>query len=281
MPNRIIKESLLISDDFNELSWFEQSLFVRLIVAADDFGRYDARPKVIKGRLFPLCDGITFAEVDDALLKLSTVGIAELYTVCGRPYVQLKNWGRHQQIRNKKSKFPSPDEADSTCKPLTADADEHDQVQPNEPGCEELQSIDINCNQLISDDSNCPRNPIQSESESNNIYTAAVRQVVDRLNEVCGTNYRPSTAATRKHIQARLREGFTVENFYRVIDKKAAQWRGTDMAKYLRPETLFGSKFESYLQERPEASQKKFVNFNERRYDYDELERQLLAAQEG
>ena len=281
MPNRIIKESLLISDDFNELSWFEQSLFVRLIVAADDFGRYDARPKVIKGRLFPLCDGITFAEVDDALLKLSTVGIAELYTVCGRPYVQLKNWGRHQQIRNKKSKFPSPDEADSTCKPLTADADEHKQVQPNEPGCEELQSIDINCNQLISDDSNCPRNPIQSESESNNIYTAAVRQVVDRLNEVCGTNYRPSTAATRKHIQARLREGFTVENFYRVIDKKAAQWRGTDMAKYLRPETLFGSKFESYLQERPEASQKKFVNFNERRYDYDELERQLLAAQEG
>lgn len=281
MPNRIIKESLLISDDFNELSWFEQSLFVRLIVAADDFGRYDARPKVIKGRLFPLCDGITFAEVDDALLKLSTVGIAELYTVCGRPYVQLKNWGRHQQIRNKKSKFPSPDEADSTCKPLTADVNENEQVQPNEPGCEELQSIDINCNQLISDDSNCPRNPIQSESESNNIYTAAVRQVVDRLNEVCGTNYRPSTAATRKHIQARLREGFTVENFYRVIDKKAAQWRGTDMAKYLRPETLFGSKFESYLQERPEASQKKFVNFNERRYDYDELERQLLAAQEG
>ena len=60
-------------------------------------------------------------------------------------------------------------------------------------------------------------------------------------------NYRASSAATQKHINARLAEGYTLEDFFTVIDKKCAEWKGTDMEKYLRPETLFGSKFENYL----------------------------------
>ena len=55
---------------------------------------------------------------------------------------------------------------------------------------------------------------------------------------------------TRSFIRARLREGFTVDDFKTVIDKKARAWLGNrDMQKYLRPETLFGTKFESYLNE--------------------------------
>lgn len=71
--------------------------------------------------------------------------------------------------------------------------------------------------------------------------------VIARLNEKSGMNYRASSAATQKHINARLAEGYTLENFFSVIDKKCAEWKGTDMEKYLRPETLFGSKFENYL----------------------------------
>lgn len=73
------------------------------------------------------------------------------------------------------------------------------------------------------------------------------KSVIDRLNEKAGTNYRASSKATQSHINARLAEGYTLEDFFTVIDKKCAEWKGGEMEKYLRPETLFGSKFENYL----------------------------------
>ena len=76
---------------------------------------------------------------------------------------------------------------------------------------------------------------------------AKVAEVVEALNETVGSHYRPTSNATRKHVLARLREGFTVEDCKEVIRKKSEEWGGTDMAKYLRPETLFGCKFEGYL----------------------------------
>nr|DAI14901.1 MAG TPA: hypothetical protein [Caudoviricetes sp.] len=74
-----------------------------------------------------------------------------------------------------------------------------------------------------------------------------VAEVVQALNEETGAHYRPTSKATMRHVLARLREGFSVEDCKEVIRKKAEEWGGTDMAKYLRPETLFGSKFEGYL----------------------------------
>lgn len=71
--------------------------------------------------------------------------------------------------------------------------------------------------------------------------------IVARLNEKAGTAYRATTGKTKTLIRARLEEGFTVDDFFTVIDKKCAEWRGTDMERYLRPETLFGTKFEGYL----------------------------------
>lgn len=72
--------------------------------------------------------------------------------------------------------------------------------------------------------------------------------IVSYLNEKAGTKYKPTTAKTKSAIKARLSEGFTVDDFKTVIDKKCAEWIGDDkMEKYLRPETLFGTKFEGYL----------------------------------
>lgn len=76
--------------------------------------------------------------------------------------------------------------------------------------------------------------------------------VVSYLNERTGKNFRASSRATREKIRARLNEGFSVDDFKRVIDVKSAEWMGTEQEKYLRPETLFGTKFESYLNQRPE-----------------------------
>lgn len=92
-----------------------------------------------------------------------------------------------------------------------------------------------------------------NEDESNK-----VAEVVQALNDETGSHYRPTSKATMRHVLARLREGFTVEDCKEVIRKKSEEWRGTDMAKYLRPETLFGSKFEGYLNapEDPKAKER-------------------------
>lgn len=79
---------------------------------------------------------------------------------------------------------------------------------------------------------------------------------MSHLNEVAGTAYKSNSKATLRHISARLNEGYLLEEFYAVIDKKWREWGGSDMEKYMRPETLFGSKFEGYLNE-PETQKKK------------------------
>ena len=71
--------------------------------------------------------------------------------------------------------------------------------------------------------------------------------IVDYLNAKASTSYKPSTKKTRESIHARIAEGFTVDDFKTVIDKKCAEWIGTEFEQYLRPATLFGTKFESYL----------------------------------
>lgn len=71
--------------------------------------------------------------------------------------------------------------------------------------------------------------------------------VIDYLNERTGKQYKSTTKKNQTVIRARSDEGFNLDDFKKVIDNKVAEWKGTDMEKYLRPETLFGTKFEGYL----------------------------------
>ncbi|WP_069998243.1 conserved phage C-terminal domain-containing protein [Cellulosilyticum sp. I15G10I2] len=96
-------------------------------------------------------------------------------------------------------------------------------------------------------------NNTSSINISNNKY---IVEIVTYLNHVCETSYKPTTKKTITLINARFKEQFTVEDFKEVIDKKAASWKGTDMQKYLRPETLFGTKFEGYLNEQGQCRSK-------------------------
>lgn len=77
-----------------------------------------------------------------------------------------------------------------------------------------------------------------------------IKDIVFFLNQKANTNFKPTTNKTRSLINARLNENFTLPDFKFVITKKCSDWIGTDMEKYLRPETLFGTKFESYLNEK-------------------------------
>lgn len=111
------------------------------------------------------------------------------------------------------------------------------------------------------------------------------RDIVDYLNQQAGTAFRASSADTQKHIRARFVEGYSLEDFKRVIDNKVREWGKIpaagekDMRKYLRPATLFGTKFESYLQEKPlrEKRTRDNNNFQRREYDMDALESRLLG----
>ena len=74
--------------------------------------------------------------------------------------------------------------------------------------------------------------------------------IVDYLNLKANTKYRSSSNKTKSLIKARINEGYSEEDFKKVIDNKTDEWLNTDMEKYLRPETLFGPKFESYLNQK-------------------------------
>lgn len=96
-------------------------------------------------------------------------------------------------------------------------------------------------------------------SSGNKIYSA----ITDYLNEKAGTNYRTGSRTTQMLIHARMAEGFTLEDFKKVIDNKVTDWRGTEWEKFLRPQTLFGTKFESYLNAKTKSTQPKDTSLDE------------------
>lgn len=84
-----------------------------------------------------------------------------------------------------------------------------------------------------------------SEFEKQSIY-----EILEYLNKKIGTQFKPTGTSSIKLIKARLNDGFTVDDFYKVIDTKVKDWAlNEEMKIYLRPETLFGNKFESYLEQ--------------------------------
>lgn len=99
---------------------------------------------------------------------------------------------------------------------------------------------------------------IKDINKDNNIDN--IKNIVDYLNEKAGTKYRYQAEKTKSLIKARLNEKFTIEDFKTVIDNKCKEWKKTEFEKYLRPETLFGNKFEGYLNQK---QLKKFDNQRE------------------
>lgn len=81
-----------------------------------------------------------------------------------------------------------------------------------------------------------------------------IKEIVNYLNSKTNKNFRSTTANTIKLIKARLNEGHVIEDFKKVIDIKTKEWLNNDFEKYLRPITLFGSKFESYINENKDRS---------------------------
>ena len=75
-------------------------------------------------------------------------------------------------------------------------------------------------------------------------------EIIDFLNECTGKSYKANSKLAILNINARLKDGYTKDDFVKVISIKATKWLGTKWEDYLTPNTLFGNKFESYLNEK-------------------------------
>lgn len=103
-------------------------------------------------------------------------------------------------------------------------------------------------------------------------------EIIGYLNQQAGTKFRADAKEARRCIRARWKEGYRLEDFKTVVDKKCADWLHDEkMVAMLRPITLFSTKFETYLhQARAKPKRNAFCNYNQRDdIDYDELEREL------
>lgn len=199
VPNRLIKESICSSDNLDRLSWFEEVVFFRLIVNCDDYGRMDARPAILRSRLFPL-KSVTDKQIRDALQSLRSADMIDIYDVDGRSYLQMRTWEKHQQMRAKKSKYPAPTDG------VIADDSN-------------LQANDIKCKQMIS---NVPVIQSESESESNPKEKEKRARFVPPTLEECESFFVSSGASI---VQATRFHNYYAANGWRVGKNPMKDWK--------------------------------------------------------
>jgi len=106
----------------------------------------------------------------------------------------------------------------------------------------------------------------QESNEPDEKEKLPCKEIIEHLNLKAGTAYKYTSQKTRELIQARFNEKFTLQDFYTVIDKKVDEWNGTELQKFIRPETLFSNKFEGYLNQviKPLSNVPQKGNFGQR-----------------
>lgn len=147
MANRVIKDSIKRSPQIDSLTWFEEVVFLHMIVTADDHGCLDGRAVVLKNELFPTKENVTKRAIEEAVAKLVSVGLLCEYTVSGMPYLFFPTWEKHQRIRNQRRKYPAP------------------------PGNVVFENLSATRGELPQVAADCGLNPIQSESNPNPIQS--------------------------------------------------------------------------------------------------------------
>ena len=267
---RMFAKTIIDSDAFIDLPLSAQALYFHLSMRADDEG-FVNNPRKIQRMIG--------ASLDDLRLLLAK----RFLLIFDSGIVVIKHWLIHNQIRKDRA-HPTLYVREKECLmldekngykeiPVLGQPDGNQMATVCQPNDNQMTTIgQPDGNQMATEDSIGYINNIiithsvrnnnlsgndtrQSESgeEESEKYSAEVAEVIAYLNATAKVHYRSSTKETRKHIIARLREGYTVFDLCDVIDQKVEEWHGTQMAKYLRPKTLFGSNFESYYNDPTDA----------------------------
>ena len=225
---RMFDKSITNSDNFLELPDSSQILYFHLSMNADDDGFVDNWKSIMR---------MTGTKEDDLRIL-----VAKSYVI---PFeagvIVIKHWRMNNYLRTDRYKETTHKLEKSQ---LILGENEEYLLANNSIG---IPMVDTDKNSI--DKNSIDKNSIDILSGKPDKLSTEIKAIVDYLNEVSGKNFRAGTPKTKALIKARLNEGFSVNDFKAVIDKKYKQWRGGDMEKYIRPETLFGTKFEGYLNE--------------------------------
>lgn len=260
MRARNIKPGFLENEYLAECDPLARLLFTGLWMIADRDGRLEDRPKRIKRA----CLGYDECDIEDLLSQLATTpnGQGEppfiiRYHVNGTGYIQITNFRKHQS--------PHPSEAKSEIPPPESVSNYSGQKSCNLQLTEEQltnQADSLIPDSLIPDSLTTPPSPLEGgerarvrEADGNEPHEHCIpySEIVGYLNQKTGKHFQSDDkkgTKTRRLIKLRWDQGFRLQDFKQVIDTKVEKWSQDDkMSDFLRPETLFGTKFESYLNE--------------------------------
>lgn len=222
---RMFAKTIIDSDAFLEMPLSTQALYFHLSMRADDEG-FINNPRKIQRTIGCADDDLKLLIHKNFIIPFES-GI-----------VVIKHWFMHNYIR--KDRLQETVYQDEKAELMLK---ENESYTVRQTECGHLSGT---CQSNVS----IGKDSIGKDSIGN------IKDIVDFLNQKAGTNYKYTSANTAKHINARLADGYTLEQFQIVIEKKAVEWKDTDMGKYLCPDTLFGSKFEKYLNQ-PDATESK------------------------
>jgi uncharacterized phage protein (TIGR02220 family) len=234
---RNIKPGFFKNEELAECDPLARILFAGLWCMADREGRLEDRPKRIKAEILPYDN----CNIDKLLSQLETHQFINRYSVGDRKYINIPAFKQHQHIHIKEleSLIPAPGQSGAR-----TDQD----INGTDP--KRLKALIP-----ILKAESVPSGTLSGNGEDAAPDTAPLEripyaEIIGYLNQKTGKSFDPRSKETRKHIHARWNSGFRVDQFKKVIDRKAEVW-GIDpkMVDYLRPQTLFGTKFEAYLNE--------------------------------
>jgi len=229
---RTVKPELFKHEDLYDLE--EKSglpirvAFIGLFTCCDREGRFKWRPRTLKLDVLPH-DDVDFSRV---LHALGTRGFIRKYEVDGEEFGLIPTFHKHQVINNRESEsdIPAPDENSYVSMTSTRGARVDDATGTRTQG-----------------KGREGKGKEEEGKESMSGKPDDVREVLDFLNAATKSHYKPVPANLEK-IGARINEGATVEEIKQVISRKASEWLGTTMEKYLRPDTLFNAtKYNQYV----------------------------------
>lgn len=192
MPNRILRD-WTDSLAFVDLSPKAERFFVRLIMKADDFGRFHGDERLLKAALFPLLSDVRTAEVRQWRDECNTAELTALYQdERGRQFIQINNFG--QRTRSRESKFPSPDGHMT----VTCQTDDSDMRADDSNSRTIVSNSRTNDRNMRSSDSNCPPYT-ETDTETDTLVGTQkpkknkARGTIDELKQFCVEQGLPET----------------------------------------------------------------------------------------
>lgn len=241
---RMFNLDIIDTDLFIEMPQSSRLLYYELCMRADDDG-FVSSPKKIQ-RVVGCSD-------DDFKVLITKKFIIPFET----GVVVIRHWKIHNYIQKDRYKE-------------TLYSEEKRLLSQEENGAYRL--MDTSC--IQNGDTGKDSIELVKDSIDNNIYSLEnaeqipYKEIIDYLNLKSNSNYKYTSQKTKDLIKARINNGFTIEDFKKVIDKKSQEWLGTDFEKFLRPETLFGNKFEGYLNQKIKGgSSNVFLDIMKNDYD--------------